>query len=129
MLNKNRRLFLNLLPYTLAGGFLYPISKFLLFKESEQSSISIALREIKDGITHVRKSQFFIYKKDNYIDVYSAHCTHMGCVLNFDEDSKQFKCPCHKSRFDIGGKRLKGPAKRDLDRVAFKIKNKTLRVG
>jgi len=127
--NKKRRKFLNLLPYVLVGGFSYPISKFLFFSDNPELKFTMALKNINTGITHIQKSQLFIYKQDDMIDIYSAHCTHMGCILNFDDDTKQFNCPCHKSRFDIEGKRLRGPAKRDLDKISFKIKNKTLHVG
>lgn len=129
MLNKKRRKFLNLLPYVLVGGFSYPISKFLFFSENPNIKMTIALKNINEGITYIKKSQFFIYKKDDIIDIYNAHCTHMGCIINFDGNTKKFNCPCHKSRFDIDGTRLRGPAKRDLDRISFKIKNKTLHVG
>ncbi len=129
MLNKKRRKFLNLLPYVLVGGFSYPISKFLFFSENPNIKMTIALKNINEGITYIEKSKFFIYKKDDIIDIYNAHCTHMGCIINFDINTKKFNCPCHKSRFDIDGTRLRGPAKRDLDRITFKIKNKTLHVG
>ena len=117
------------MPYVLVGGFSYPVSKFFLFSDNPEMKISIALREINEGITYVEKSKFYIYKDGDYIDIFNAHCTHMGCILNFDKTTKQFNCPCHKSRFDIDGTKLRGPAKRDLDKITFKIKNRTLQVG
>jgi len=129
MTNKKRRNFVKLLPYVLAGGFTYPISKFIFFSDNPDIKISLPLKNINNGITHISSSQLYIYKKDDKVDVYNAHCTHMGCLINFNDKTKQFNCPCHKSRFDIDGKKLRGPAKRDLDKIAFKIKNKTLFVG
>ena len=126
MTNKKRRNFVKLLPYVLAGGFAYPISKFVFFSDNPDIKLSMPLKNINNGITHLKQSQLFIYKNDKTIDIYDAHCTHMGCILNFDNQTEQFNCPCHKSRFDIDGTRLRGPAKRDLDKIAFKIKNKTL---
>lgn len=129
MTNNTRRNFVKLLPYVLAGGFTYPIGKFIFFSDNPDIQVSMPLKNINDGITYIKQSNIFIYKKDKNIDIYDAHCTHMGCILNFDNQEKQFNCPCHKSRFDIDGTRLRGPAKRDLDKIAFKIKNKTLYVG
>lgn len=128
-LDISKRKFINLLPYILAGGFTYPVSKFLFFSDNPNIKIVLPLKNINDGITNIQKSQIFVYKKENQIDVYDAHCTHMGCILNFNNKTEQFNCPCHKSRFDIDGTKLKGPAKRDLDKIAFKIKNKTLFIG
>ena len=126
---KIRRKFINLLPYILVGGFSYPLTKFLFFSEKPNRKFSLPIKEIKDGITYLKLSQIFIFKFQDNIKIYDSHCTHMGCILNFNSQTKQFNCPCHKSRFDIDGTKLKGPAKRDLDRVEFKIKNKTLYVG
>lgn len=129
MLTNKRRNFVKLLPYVLAGGFAYPMGKFLFFSDNTNKKTVLPLKNINDGITHLKESQIFIYKKENHLDVYDAHCTHMGCILNFSQDKQQFNCPCHKSRFDIDGTKLRGPAKRDLDKITFKIKNKTLYLG
>lgn len=41
-------------------------------------------------------------------------CTHMGCALVWNEETKSWDCPCHGSRFDEAGKVLDNPATRDL---------------
>jgi Rieske Fe-S protein len=46
--------------------------------------------------------------------VLSAICTHLKCKLKYDGGDKQFVCPCHKSTFDLSGKVLKKPAKKNL---------------
>lgn len=53
-------------------------------------------------------------------------CTHLGCVLDRYPDG-QLQCPCHGSAFRADGTVLKGPARRDLDRleVHFDQENKT----
>lgn len=42
----------------------------------------------------------------------SLKCTHLGCSV--EKTSDTFECPCHGSRFDHSGKRLRGPATRNL---------------
>lgn len=44
----------------------------------------------------------------------SRRCTHLGCRLNFNEQENLLVCPCHQSRFTRQGKRMAGPALRDL---------------
>ena len=44
----------------------------------------------------------------------SARCTHLGCLVAFNEAETAWECPCHGSRFDIAGKVLQGPARRPL---------------
>ena len=45
----------------------------------------------------------------------SATCPHLGCAIDFDAAAQQFRCPCHTSAFSPEGKRISGPAKRDMD--------------
>jgi len=41
-------------------------------------------------------------------------CSHMGCALEWNSDTKSWDCPCHGSRFDEEGKLLDNPAKKNL---------------
>lgn len=41
-------------------------------------------------------------------------CSHMGCALSWNPQTKSWDCPCHGSRFDEEGKILDNPAKEDL---------------
>ena len=44
----------------------------------------------------------------------SPRCTHLGCTLTWNPEETSWDCPCHGSRFDVTGRRLNGPAQRDL---------------
>ncbi len=49
------------------------------------------------------------------LHVVSLRCTHLGCLLRFNEAERSWDCPCHGSRFDIDGAVLEGPAVEPLD--------------
>ncbi|WP_412079423.1 FAD-dependent oxidoreductase (plasmid) [Streptomyces xanthophaeus] len=45
----------------------------------------------------------------------SAVCTHLGCLVAFNNAERTWECPCHGSRFGIDGEILQGPALRPLE--------------
>jgi glycine/D-amino acid oxidase-like deaminating enzyme/nitrite reductase/ring-hydroxylating ferredoxin subunit len=47
---------------------------------------------------------------DGSITVRSAECTHMGCLVAWNDAEHTWDCPCHGSRFDASGAVIAGPA-------------------
>jgi Rieske Fe-S protein len=81
--------------------------------------------EKKDGwLTTSAKSLAYIKRvKEDEVVAISAGCTHLGCIVTWDEDQKIFKCPCHDGRYDAEGRVISGPPPRPLRRHKTKIED------
>ncbi|QKW09090.1 FAD-dependent oxidoreductase [Streptomyces sp. NA04227] len=53
--------------------------------------------------------------EDGTTHAVSARCTHLGCLVAFNDAERTWECPCHGSRFAIDGSVLQGPAVRPLE--------------
>ena len=57
-----------------------------------------------------------VYKdKNGKLYAVSPVCTHLGCLLTWNNIDKTWDCPCHGSRFDYTGKNIYEPAIKDLN--------------
>ncbi|MFQ6671712.1 MAG: ubiquinol-cytochrome c reductase iron-sulfur subunit, partial [Candidatus Tectimicrobiota bacterium] len=61
--------------------------------------------------------------------VLSASCTHLYCLVQWDEETRRLLCPCHGSIFDINGTPLRGPAPRPLPPVPARIVDEEIVIG
>lgn len=68
-----------------------------------------------------RRGRFLLVRTAAGIIALHKVCTHLGCLLTWDEEVGAFVCPCHGSQFDREGKLLSGPATRDLDRFVVQL--------
>ncbi|EPH42796.1 FAD-dependent oxidoreductase [Streptomyces aurantiacus] len=50
-----------------------------------------------------------------HVSAVSARCTHLGCLVHFNNAEQAWECPCHGSRFATDGSVLHGPATRPLE--------------
>ena len=53
---------------------------------------------------------------DGRLHAVSAVCTHMGCLVGWNENDRSWDCPCHGSRFALDGEVIHGPAVLPLER-------------
>ncbi|HEX5568395.1 MAG TPA: FAD-dependent oxidoreductase [Streptomyces sp.] len=52
---------------------------------------------------------------DGQVHAVSARCTHLGCLVHFNDAEPAWECPCHGSRFAPDGSVLQSPATRPLE--------------
>ena len=131
----SRRQFMNLLTFgTITGtalGALYPIVKYFVPPNSGGGGGGVIAKDAAGN--NVKVSEFIaahvagdrtlaqglkgdptyiIIKEDKTIASYglNAVCTHLGCVVPWNNSEDKFICPCHGSQYDNTGKVVRGPA-------------------
>jgi glycine/D-amino acid oxidase-like deaminating enzyme/nitrite reductase/ring-hydroxylating ferredoxin subunit len=53
--------------------------------------------------------------EDGGLQIVSATCAHMGCIVAFNDAERTWECPCHGSRYATSGAVLQGPTTKPLE--------------
>jgi glycine/D-amino acid oxidase-like deaminating enzyme/nitrite reductase/ring-hydroxylating ferredoxin subunit len=80
-----------------------------------------SLRAVKAGhgkvIEHHGEKVAASRASDGVLTMVSATCTHMGCIVHWNDAERTWDCPCHGSRFTPRGAVISGPAEKPLPEV------------
>jgi menaquinol-cytochrome c reductase iron-sulfur subunit len=79
-------------------------------------------KAISEKVVYVTKD------KQGQLCVLSSICPHLGCTVPWDEDKKEFVCPCHVSVFAADGARISGPSLRGMDTLETTVQDGQLLV-
>jgi Rieske Fe-S protein len=138
--NPGRRKFLDYLlgssaVATLAAIF-YPIFKFMVppeVVEAQQHSVSVGKNaEIASNSGKIfkfgSKPGIIIRTETGALKAFSASCTHLDCIVQYDPASKQIICACHNGIYDLTGKNVSGPPPRPLEEFSVNVKGDDITV-
>lgn len=117
------------------GAMLYPLLRYLAPSKSggAKQSVTFKLAEIPDG-----GAKFFdlngsaavlIKPKGGTVAAFSAVCTHMGCIVQWQKDQNQFLCPCHGGQFSSDGVVVGGPPSKPLPKLPFVVTGESVTIG
>ncbi len=134
-----RRGFLKLLASILGlsalGAFSYPLFRFLLPVEaaSRTKSVEIPKSEVPLGAT---KDLMFgttpailVNTREKGFLAFSKVCTHLGCLVKYDQERQIFICPCHAGMFNLDGKVISGPPPKPLPKFSVRVEGNNLVIG
>ena len=89
-----------------------------------------------EGGTFIEDKRLFVFKNQSTFHVISAQCTHLGCTVRMQklakpekvnaggrelEETHEFHCPCHGSKYYGDGTNYAGPAPRPLDHFHVEV--------
>ena len=120
---------------TLAAIF-YPIFRFMVppeIVEAQQNSVvagKLAELPVNSGKIFKFGSTpgLLVRTQSGDVKAFSASCTHLDCIVQYDPNSKQIICACHNGAYDLSGKNVSGPPPRPLDEYTVNVKGDDITV-
>lgn len=68
-----------------------------------------------------------VLNTDQGVKAFSAICTHLGCIVAWDEPSRTIVCPCHDGRFNpTTGAVLSGPPPAPLSPITASVEGEEI---
>jgi len=96
--------------------------KYISSSKSKQNTMSkVVIGEKQelfantDAIEYmIGNDKTIIIQYDNELKAFDAACTHAGCPVNWDSNSRNFICKCHGGIFNEKGDPISGPPRTSL---------------
>jgi len=139
--NPSRRKFLDILlgssAFATLAAILYPVLKFMVppeIVEAQQNSVTVG----KSGEIAANSGKIFkfgskpgiiIKTQAGDLKAFSASCTHLDCIVQYDPNSKLIVCACHNGKYDLTGKNIAGPPPRPLEEFTVNLKGDEITVA
>jgi cytochrome b6-f complex iron-sulfur subunit len=115
------------------GGVLTPIIAYLWPPAQRSATVGerVAVGDEKDlpagqgkVVSAGDKPVIVVHTAQGGIKAYSAVCTHLGCIVGWQQSRGFIQCPCHDGRFNpVTGAVISGPPPRPLPPVQVSIEN------
>jgi glycine/D-amino acid oxidase-like deaminating enzyme/nitrite reductase/ring-hydroxylating ferredoxin subunit len=85
------------------------------YSKANEKELENLLHKDEGAVFEEGKEKIGVYRdKEERLRKVSPVCTHMGCLVDWNNAEESWDCPCHGSRFSADGKVIHGPALHDL---------------
>ena len=97
-----------------ALAYLFPVTKSGPVKVREEVGDASGWGLWTGRKVSVAGKPVLVIRTDKTYLAYSAVCSHLGCLVEFNEGKRSIVCPCHAATFDLDGRVTGGPPPRPL---------------
>lgn len=139
--SSNRRSFLNWFLGTSVGALFvsvaYPVARFVSpprIPEASTNQVEAGLTSdpqlVEKGFKIVRfglEPVILVKVSELEYRAFSATCTHLDCIVEYQKDKSRIWCNCHGGAYDLTGRNVAGPPPRPL--TGYKVNVATKGAG
>jgi cytochrome b6-f complex iron-sulfur subunit len=131
----SRRQFIQLGAAALGAAWVGTVVQARLFppgSTGEANPVRFPLSELPvSGVKYATYGDvsIIVMRNSESIKAFSLVCTHLGCIVEWNQGEQQFYCPCHDGYFDQFGEVIAGPPPVPLEQYPVTVEEGTVIVG
>lgn len=137
--NSSRRTFLGVclggLTAIAAAVVSWPLFRYLAPRSGSDAAVKVVIPEtdVREGeakfFEFAGSSAVLVRKRGGTLVAFSAVCTHLGCIVQWEKDRQDFLCPCHAGHYSADGEVTAGPPPKPLKKLPFTVAGGNISVG
>jgi cytochrome b6-f complex iron-sulfur subunit len=137
--NNSRRTFLALclggLAAIAAAAVSWPLFRYLSPRSGGETAGKIVIpdTDVREGeakfFEFAGSAAVLVRKRGGDLVAFSAVCTHLGCIVQWEKDKQDFLCPCHAGHYSADGEVTAGPPPNPLKKLPFSVAGGNIIVG
>lgn len=131
---EGRRTFIRILLggglFASAASFFYPLARYLVPPAAVDlggdTVVAAKVGDLKPNSSKIFKfgshPGLLILTSSGEYRALTATCTHLGCTVQYRNDTRQIWCACHNGTYDLAGRNVSGPPPRPLQQFDVHVK-------
>ena len=118
-----------------AAAVSWPLFRYLAPRSGGENAGKVVIpdTDVREGearfFEFAGSAAVLVRKRGGDLVAFSAVCTHLGCIVQWEKDKQDFLCPCHAGRFSADGDVTAGPPPKPLKKVPFTVAGGNITVG
>lgn len=138
-INSSRRTFLGVclgsLGVIAAAAVSWPLVRYLAPRSGSENAGKVVIpdKDVPEGeakfFEFAGSSAVLVRKRGGDLVAFSAVCTHLGCIVQWEKETQDFLCPCHAGHYSADGDVTAGPPPKPLKKLPFTVAGGNITVG
>ena len=138
-INSSRRTFLGVclgsLGVIAAAAVSWPLVRYLAPRSGSENAgmVVIAEKDVSEGeakfFEFAGSAAVLVRKRGGGLVAFSAVCTHLGCIVQWEKEKQDFLCPCHAGHYSADGDVTAGPPPKPLKKLPFIVAGGNITIG